>query len=72
MWQFEVPNAPCGVESRKCSSFANSLLRVPNAPCGVESVSLGEYRDKLVEFLMHRVELKVRSCGEDTGTVSSS
>ena len=42
MWSFEVPNAPCGVESR--TGRAGQLAgwrEVPNAPCGVESEGLG-------------------------------
>ena len=37
MWSFEVPNAPCGVESNNIdSNFAVDSCPVPNAPCGVE------------------------------------
>ncbi len=37
MWQFEVPNAPCGVESTRSLAMPLFLCSVPNAPCGVES-----------------------------------
>ena len=33
----EVPNAPCGVESRKGTPINRRKGSVPNAPCGVES-----------------------------------
>ncbi len=41
MWQFEVPNAPCGVERVKKVIQRLQSISVPNAPCGVESVLLG-------------------------------
>ncbi len=36
MWQFEVPNAPCGVERQPLVNPILCPLLVPNAPCGVE------------------------------------
>ncbi len=36
MWQFEVPNAPCGVESLLPRFYRKVSEHVPNAPCGVE------------------------------------
>ena len=37
MWSFEVPNAPCGVESMISALLLLGSSTVPNAPCGVES-----------------------------------
>ncbi len=34
----EVPNVPCGVESKKVYSSQMSKFVVPNVPCGVESL----------------------------------
>jgi hypothetical protein len=50
MSKFNRP--PCGV---------SHISIVPNAPCGVESLFQDKVliQDKLVLFLMHRVELKV-------------
>ena len=58
MWQFEVPNAPCGVESMATTSFACLAPVVPNAPCGVESSTVARWIEESKRFLMHRVELK--------------
>ena len=58
MWQFGVPNAPCGVERNVNRELTKRYLFVPNAPCGVESKN---YLYTLLlpqPFLMHRVELK--------------
>ncbi len=38
MWQFEVPNAPYGVERLAYTHQSESYIGVPNAPCGVESI----------------------------------
>ena len=59
MWSFGVPNAPCGVESRRRCVYRYSTLVVPNAPCGVESENDRSIACGLEDmFLMHRVELK--------------
>ncbi len=58
MWQFEVPNAPCGVESEKENPSYKQQMGVPNAPCGVESSRCPANKQELRQFLMHRVELK--------------
>ncbi len=34
---FNVPNAPCGVESQDIMNALQDEAKVPNAPCGVES-----------------------------------
>ncbi len=57
-----VPNAPCGVESVMFNFFLLSGNVVPNAPCGVESGDRDTKLLLLIEFLMHRVELK-EPCG---------
>ena len=56
-----VPNAPCGVESYCGSFYYSHGQAVPNAPCGVERQEhlLSCQRQPSLEFLMHRVELKV-------------
>jgi hypothetical protein len=36
MWQFGVPNAPCGVERATVKQAKIATPLVPNAPCGVE------------------------------------
>ena len=33
----KVPNAPCGVESKRGKGEGKGSYVVPNAPCGVES-----------------------------------
>ena len=38
MWSFEVPNAPCGVESLPLDKREWVGYTVPNAPCGVERI----------------------------------
>ncbi len=58
----EVPNAPCGVESRLLKRTHGQFSDVPNAPCGVESSvqnSIQLFTKLKSPFLMHRVELKV-------------
>ena len=56
---FNVPNAPCGVESFLLCGLWICLVWVPNAPCGVERRSKS-FPTAVVygSFLMHRVELK--------------
>ncbi len=56
--QTEVPNAPCGVESINPVLVVLAKSFVPNAPCGVESFIFFNEIRVIVEFLMHRVELK--------------
>ncbi len=64
MAEFEVPNAPCGVE-RKIRRFQLKYKRgVPNAPCGVESALSPAFAVPVLRFLMHRVELKAEKRGE--------
>ena len=56
----QVPNAPCGVErASNTSGRRDTKTLVPNAPCGVESRKQWGHRHPSVQFLMHRVELKV-------------
>ncbi len=55
-----VPNAPCGVESCVPPFKQKNAHPVPNAPCGVERTFYESASQCVQEFLMHRVELKVR------------
>ncbi len=54
----QVPNAPCGVESEGFFKTFVYHAVVPNAPCGVESFQHHSGHISLLQFLMHRVELK--------------
>ena len=70
---WEVPNVPCGVESREADVvFTISQFQVPNVPCGVESTTFSKASPKGFRFLMYRVELKASSLTPNWKTMSRS
>ena len=59
-WDF-VSNSPCGVESSNDKRIMSESVSVSNSPCGVERPFRGSKLGETFKFLIHRVELKVRS-----------